>query len=628
VKRDRDSELAEQLLELVHRHGWETTFPQLEAELAKAPEVSPALQDLFLGWMASERGLAEQADRHFTAASAGGPSFAAWAQVGRASVALLLKDFAGMERCLGEAAAGLRASPRLAGIAAHIQGTAAFHRGEIDRALGLLCAALEASGDGFYTGRVLDSLGALYAAKDNFHAAQQFFAKSVEFKLRLNDKPGLAVAHGQLGRLHFGWGYWHRAQEHFEEDLRLAREVGDEFGQARMYGNLGQLALVHSLELARQGDAEQADGRQREALGWLEACVRRCEGTSWKVCEGYAHKDLARLFLNRNEIAPAEQHLNPAKELFTERHFAEGLAHVARATGHLYRLKRQWGEAHGALLEALKHFLSHRETVEVAHTQLEIARTFIAAGEPEPVVRQALLECLDTAEISRRAVVVREVEHVLKTAVPEAYWRHIFHRVRGRNTDEDVSSLIEGTREVASVIFLDIQGSTEFARGRDPADVMMTINQMMGEMVAVLRRHDAQTSIFRGDGFLAIVRGSDHAARAVDTGLDLVASLREFNEPRAVLKLPLFQARIGISTGEVFIGNVGTYDKMDYTGLSTAVNLGARLESNAIAGFPCISEGTHELVKDRFRFAEGNPRTVTAKGLERQTVWDVTGRLD
>jgi hypothetical protein len=61
MRRDRDRELAEQLLDLVHRHGWQTTFAQLEAELTKEPAAAPGLKDLFLGWMASERGLAPAA---------------------------------------------------------------------------------------------------------------------------------------------------------------------------------------------------------------------------------------------------------------------------------------------------------------------------------------------------------------------------------------------------------------------------------------------------------------------------------------------------------------------------------------------------------------------------------------
>ena len=154
---------------------------------------------------------------------------------------------------------------------------------------------------------------------------------------------------------------------------------------------------------------------------------------------------------------------------------------------------------------------------------------------------------------------------------------------------------------------------------------MMTLNQMMADLVAVLRKHEAQVSAFRGDGFLALLRGTDHAVRAVAAGLDLFQAIETFNEPRAVLDLPLLTARVGISTGEGFLGNVGTYDKMDYTAIGTTANLGARLESVAEPGLPCISWQTHELVRDRFVYKEGSPRTLDLKGLGDQQMWDVVG---
>ncbi len=137
-------------------------------------------------------------------------------------------------------------------------------------------------------------------------------------------------------------------------------------------------------------------------------------------------------------------------------------------------------------------------------------------------------------------------------------------RVRGRDLDAESTSLLSGTRENATVLFLDLKGSTEYARGRDPQEVFLTINQMMAAMTKVLRRHGLHVSVFRGDGFLALSRGAGHAVRAVEAGLDLFAAMAEFNEPRVVLGLQPFEARVGISTGEMFQGNVGTYDKMKH----------------------------------------------------------------
>ena len=154
----------------------------------------------------------------------------------------------------------------------------------------------------------------------------------------------------------------------------------------------------------------------------------------------------------------------------------------------------------------------------------------------------------------------------------------------------------------------------------------MTLNQMMADLAVVLEKYQAEVTTYLGDGFLALVRDSKHAERGVGAALDMMAALREFDRPRQVLGLPLFQARIGVNSGEAFLGNVGTYHKIDFTALGPAVTAASRLLSWAEPGLPCLSQATYEAVAGRFTFQGGNPRTVGASGVEPFPVWDVVGR--
>ena len=193
---------------------------------------------------------------------------------------------------------------------------------------------------------------------------------------------------------------------------------------------------------------------------------------------------------------------------------------------------------------------------------------------------------------------------------------------------EDTDSLISGTTEPLSVLFLDLKGSTSYALDTPPEVVMITLNQMMANAVATLRKHDALVSAFRDDGFMAIFRGQQHALRAVSAALDLCREIEEHNEPRVILGLQPFAIRIGVSTGDAVLGNMGTYDLMDFTAIGTTVNLTHRLESFAEPCFPCISNRTHDDVRGRFRYRESSPRLVIPKGLEELgelPVWDVAG---
>ena len=90
-----------------------------------------------------------------------------------------------------------------------------------------------------------------------------------------------------------------------------------------------------------------------------------------------------------------------------------------------------------------------------------------------------------------------------------------------------------------------------------------------------------------------------------------------------MLGLQPLNVRIGISTGAVFIGNVGTYEKMDYTAIGTTANLAARIQSEGLPGMPCISRATYEQVREQFAFRDDNPRRIDLKGLGGHEVWDV-----
>jgi adenylate cyclase len=157
---------------------------------------------------------------------------------------------------------------------------------------------------------------------------------------------------------------------------------------------------------------------------------------------------------------------------------------------------------------------------------------------------------------------------------------------------------------------------------------MMTLNQMMAEFTAVLKKHEVAVTAYLGDGFMALVRGTDNAWRAVQSALDLGEALSAFNQPRDTLGLKPLQVRIGIASGDIFIGNVGTYDKMDFTAIGTTANLAARLQSEAEPGIPCISRETYQKTEEYFVFTEDSPRLVNLKGLGMQEAWNVLRKKD
>ena len=113
----------------------------------------------------------------------------------------------------------------------------------------------------------------------------------------------------------------------------------------------------------------------------------------------------------------------------------------------------------------------------------------------------------------------------------------------------------------------------------------------------------------------------------MNAALDLIAALEEFNRPRDVLGLARFHVRIGIASGDLLLGNVGTYRKMDFTAIGATVNLAGRRANEADPAVPCISRGTFDMIRDRFTYRP-TPRSVMVAGFGSVEVWDVVGRKE
>lgn len=175
-----------------------------------------------------------------------------------------------------------------------------------------------------------------------------------------------------------------------------------------------------------------------------------------------------------------------------------------------------------------------------------------------------------------------------------------------------------GERRTMTVMFSDIRGYTTFAERHPPEEVVAVLHEYLTEMVEVVFRHNGTLDKFIGDAIMALfgapLADPDHALNACRAAIDMAEALERLNERwRAAGREPL-AAGIGINSGEMVVGNLGSDQRFTYTVTGDQVNLAARLEGltknyetrrNIIIG-----ENTYAQVKDR----------VTARGLGSVTV--------
>ena len=189
------------------------------------------------------------------------------------------------------------------------------------------------------------------------------------------------------------------------------------------------------------------------------------------------------------------------------------------------------------------------------------------------------------------ALVGTLVVHYLTASVERAQTRDLFSRfvpdsvvaqvLERADTEDDVR--LGGELLTATVLFSDLRGFTSFAEGREPAEVIGVLNRYLTEMSDAILDHDGTLVAYMGDGIMAVfgapVASDDHADKALGAAREMLDRLERFNEwLRSEGLGDGFKMGIGLNTGDVMSGNVGSARRLEYTTIGDTTNSAARLE--------------------------------------------------
>ncbi len=165
-----------------------------------------------------------------------------------------------------------------------------------------------------------------------------------------------------------------------------------------------------------------------------------------------------------------------------------------------------------------------------------------------------------------------------------------------------------GERRVVTMLFCDVKGSTLAAEQLDPEEWSEIINGAFEPMIKPIYKYEGTVARLMGDGILAFfgapLAHEDDPQRAVLAGLDILTGIGFYKEKIKNYWGIDLDVRVGINTGLVVVGTVGSDLRMEYTALGDAINLAARMEQTAEPGTVQIAEDTYKLVKPLFEFEE------------------------
>jgi adenylate cyclase len=189
----------------------------------------------------------------------------------------------------------------------------------------------------------------------------------------------------------------------------------------------------------------------------------------------------------------------------------------------------------------------------------------------------------------------------------EVFARFVPESVVGQVLGQADGARLGGTRRAATVLFSDLRGFTSFAERREPDEVIAILNRYLTAMSDAILDNGGTLVAYMGDGIMAVfgapIEQEDHADRALSAACDMLTRFDDFND---WLRAEGHSARgfkmgIGLNSGSVMSGNVGSERRLEYTAIGDTTNTAARLEGMT-KGTPWqlyLSDSTRELLTRR-----------------------------
>ncbi|MCK5120220.1 MAG: adenylate/guanylate cyclase domain-containing protein [Candidatus Latescibacteria bacterium] len=218
------------------------------------------------------------------------------------------------------------------------------------------------------------------------------------------------------------------------------------------------------------------------------------------------------------------------------------------------------------------------------------------------------------------AIVFRYLtEELEKRRVKGFFQTYVSPELVERMLEDPALAELGGRRQEVTVFFSDIAGFTTISEGMEPDELVPFLNEYLTAMTEIVLKYGGTVDKFEGDAVMAFfgapVPLPNHALAACKVALEMQETLGTLRKKWAEEGLPEVRIRIGLDTGDVVVGNMGSKDKMDYTVMGDHVNTASRLEGvNKMYGTAIMfSEHTYARVKEEVIVRELDVTRVKGK---------------
>ncbi len=478
-----------------------------------------------------------------------------------------------------------------------------------------------------YRARVHDTLGQMLVNQGLLTEGREELEHALDLRDPVEDLEGRAITLGNLGRLCMDLGDYVAAIQHLDEDLTIV-------------GKLAPTAPIRTQLVTHLATANLRIGKLVTARELFDTAVEYARAGGDPIGEAFAELGLAQLALQGLEPDTARtlglvdkiiaQVAAPAYERFRQQLLA--IAFKARAEAHARRGEHALAiDAYRSALVALDKGSALIEYAEVLRGLSATLATFGERGEAVTRLREALNKLDGTAATTLRSAIEQE----LRASDKDAWFAHTAGRFVGqRNSARMIEEAglegFRGERARRTILFSDLRGFTTLSERLEADVLIVLLNDYLTLMTRCVTKHGGTIDKFIGDAVMAVFQDATADAQAVATAIAMRDELERFNRGRKVARDAVLSIGIGVHSGEVIAGLIGSPSKREYTVIGDPVNTASRLEGmTKLLGATVLASATVVAAIDRDRYLVRPLGLYAPKGRRSNiAVFDIMGERD
>ncbi len=248
-----------------------------------------------------------------------------------------------------------------------------------------------------------------------------------------------------------------------------------------------------------------------------------------------------------------------------------------------------------------------------------------------------LINKLDSEKFSDQdQQLIESVTHIIDSFIYHEEKVKRLMQLVGREATRDVEEALmtrrpdtgHGKRMVVTMFFADIRNYSKMTKDMDPTTAVRMLNDYFNAITPIINSYNGIVDKYVGDELVAIFSQSTHKGPhqllAVEAAIKMQGDLQRFNREWELTGRPIIETGIGIHTGEVVVGQIGSFDRKDYTAIGSNMNFAARLQAVAGPGEIIISEQTYIGLTGKIMARRVGPFQI--KGFDQQTAYLVEGK--